>query len=97
MIPTGRIDKNGYMTYKANSKDCSNCPLKDKCTKNKSKLILRHVWEEYKEMTNDYRHHLDVKEVYKERPQHIERVFADGKMKYGLRNTLEQKKGFIEN
>ena len=38
-------------------------------------------------MVNDYRHHLDVKEIYKQRPQHIERVFADGKMKYGLRNT----------
>ena len=31
--------------------------------------------------------HEDVKEIYKQRPQHIERVFADGKMKYGLRST----------
>ena len=38
-------------------------------------------------MTNEYRHRYDVKEVYKQRPQHIERVFADGKMKYGLRST----------
>ena len=29
----------------------------------------------------------DVKEIYKQRPQHIERVFADGKMKYGLTKT----------
>ena len=64
-----------------------NCPFKEQCTKSKYKQILRHVWEEYKEMTNDYRHHLDVKEIYRQRPQHIERVFADGKMKYGLRNT----------
>ena len=28
-----------------------------------------------------------VKEIYKQRPQHIERVFADGKMKYGLTKT----------
>ena len=73
--------------YKADSKDCSNCPFKEKCTKSKYKQILRHVWEEYKEMVNDYRHHDDVKEIYKQRPQHIERVFADGKMKYGLRKT----------
>ena len=87
LIPTGRIDKNGYMVYKADEHDCSKCPFKEKCTKNKYKQILRHVWEEYKEMTNDYRHHSDVKDIYKQRPQHIERVFADGKMKYGLRYT----------
>ena len=87
LIPTGRIDKNGYKIYKADEHDCSNCPFKNQCTKSKAKQILRHVWEEYKEMTNDYRHHDDVKEVYKQRPQHIERVFADGKMKYGLRST----------
>ena len=29
----------------------------------------------------------DVKEIYTQRPQHIERVFADGKMKFGLRKT----------
>lgn len=87
LIPTGRIDKNGYIVYRAKEHDCSNCPFKEQCTKSKSKQILRRVWEEYKEMVNDYRHHEDVKEIYKQRPQHIERVFADGKMKYGLRKT----------
>ena len=87
LIPTGRIDKNGYKVYKASEQDCTTCPLKNQCTKSKCKQILRHVWEEYKEMTNDYRHHNNVKEIYRQRPQHIERVFADGKMKYGLRYT----------
>ena len=87
LIKAGTINKDGYQSYKASECDCSNCPFKDKCTKSKYKQVLRHVWEEYKEMVNDYRHHLDVKEIYKQRPQHIERVFADGKMKYGLRNT----------
>ena len=87
LIPTGRIDKNGYIVYKANEADCKNCPLKKQCTKSKCKQILRHVWEGYKEMANEYRHHIDVQEKYKQRPQHIERVFADGKMKYGLRST----------
>ena len=41
----------------------------------------------HNEMTNDYRHHSDVKDIYKQRPQCIERVFAKGKMKYGLRYT----------
>ena len=87
LIPTNKINKDGYITYKANQEDCSNCPFKEQCTKSKYKQILRHVWEEYKEMTNEYRYQNDVKEIYKQRPQHIERVFADGKMKYGLRNT----------
>ena len=87
LISTGSINKDGYIIYKANSKDCINCPFKEKCTKGKYKQILRHIWEEYKEMVNDYRHHEDVKEIYKQRPQHIERVFADGKTKYGLRKT----------
>ena len=87
LIPTGTYDKNGYMAYKADKNDCLNCPFKSQCTKSKYKQILRHVWEEYKEMVNDYRYRDDVKEIYRQRPQHIERVFADGKMKFGLRKT----------
>ena len=87
LIPTGYINKDGYISYKADEKDCSSCPFKKQCTKGKYKQILRHIWEEYKEMVNDYRHHEDVREIYKQRPQHIERVFADGKTKYGLRST----------
>ena len=87
LIPSGKINKDGYQSYKADIHDCSNCPLKDKCTKGKNKQVLRHVWEEYKDMAKDYRHHLDVQEIYRQRPQHIERVFADGKMKFGLTKT----------
>ena len=87
LITTGSINKDGYKVYKANKCDCMNCPFKEQCTKGQYKQILRHIWEEYKEMTNDYRYRLDVKEIYRQRPQHIERVFADGKTKYGLRST----------
>ena len=87
LISNDKYTKNGYKVYKADKHDCSICPFKDKCTKSNYKQILRHVWEEYKEMANDYRHHQDVKDIYKQRPQHIERVFADGKTKYGLLKT----------
>lgn len=60
--------------------------------KGKYKQVLRHVWEEYKEMALDYRHHFDVKEIYRQRPAHIERVFADGKMKFGLTKTYFRSK-----
>ena len=38
-------------------------------------------------MVKEYRHRLDVQEIYRQRPQHIERVFADGKTKFGLTKT----------
>ena len=86
LIPTS-VNKDGYIIYKADEHDCSNCPLKKQCTKSKYKQVLRHVWEGYKEMVNEYRHQEDVQIIYRKRPQHIERIFADGKMKYGLRKT----------
>lgn len=88
LIPVG-VDKNGYIKYISYHKECSICPFKNKCCKSKNKTILRHVWESYKELViNEYRHELAVKEVYQSRSQHVERVFADAKMKHGLRNTL---------
>ena len=49
-------------------------------------------------MVNDYRYQDDVKDAYNQRPQHIERIFADGKLSMDLEiHTLGQKKGFIEN
>ncbi len=84
LIPVG-VDKNGYIKYTSDSKDCSKCPFKELCCKTKNKTILRHVWESYKELVvNEYRHELDVVDVYKSRFQHVERVFADAKMKHGL-------------
>ena len=87
LISNNTINKDGYTIYKADKNDCCNCPFKEQCTKSDYKQVLRHIWEEYKEMVNDYRHRQDVKEVYRQRPQHIERVFADGKTKYGLTKT----------
>ena len=87
LISNDKYNKDGYKIYKADKCDCKGCPFKDQCTKSSYKQILRHVWEEYKEMVNDYRHQNDVREIYKQRPQHIERVFADGKTKYGLTKT----------
>ena len=72
--------------YKADECDCINCQFKEQCTKSSFKQILRHVWVEYKEMVNDYRHQA-VREIYKQRPQYIQRVFADEKTRYGLIKT----------
>lgn len=86
LIPIS-ITKDGYILYKADGNDCKECPCKSQCTKTKAKQVTRHIWEEYKEVANDLRHHDDIKEIYKKRSQHIERVYADGKMKHGLSKT----------
>ena len=49
--------------------------------------MTRHVWEAYMERVEDYRHTPWVKELYDKRKQRIERVFADAKVKHGLRCT----------
>ena len=35
LIPTGNINKDGYIVYKANPCDCAICPFKEQCTKSK--------------------------------------------------------------
>ena len=82
-------NKNGYKEYKSDSSKCANCPFLGKCTtsKNHQKTIARHVWEDYLEQAHDIRHTLGMNEIYAERKETIERCFADGKEKHGLRFT----------
>lgn len=77
--------RDGYKQYRC--KDCEGCPLKSQCTKSKQKLILRHVWEEYRSAADQFRKTQEWKEIYKNRKETIERVFADTKENNGLRYT----------
>lgn len=81
--------REGYREYKSNPKICATCEMIGKCTqsKNKTKIILRHLWEHYLEEAEDIRHHLKYRELYKQRGETIERVFADAKEKHGMRYT----------
>lgn len=82
-------DKNGYKQYKSNPDKFANCPLKDRCTKSKNhqKIILRHIWEEYKEQANENRYTQNWKDNYPKRKETIERVFGDCKEQHNLRFT----------
>ena len=82
-------DRQGYKQYKSNNKICKNCDVLESCThsKNKTKVITRHIWEEYLETVEDIRHTTGMKELYSLRSQTIERVFADAKEKHGMRYT----------
>lgn len=84
-----RTDSDGYKLYKSNPLDCKSCNMIDRCThsKNKQKVVTRHIWSEYLEEANHLRHTKYNKEQYAQRSQTIERVFADAKVKHGMRDT----------
>lgn len=79
--------REGYREYKSDSKKCAECPLLKECTrsKNKTKVVTRHVWEEYKEKVRLNRLSKSGKMLYKFRKEKIERSFADSKELHGLR------------
>ena len=80
-------NREGYKVYKSEKDICKNCSYIGKCTESKSntKLVTRHVWEDYLEKVEDIRHTIGAKEIYLQRSQTIERVFADAKELHGMR------------
>ena len=82
-------NREGYRQYKSDSKKCETCPYINKCTnsKNKTKVIVRHVWQEYVEEAEETRYTDKFKEIYPKRKETIERVFGDCKENHGLRYT----------
>ena len=82
-------NRDGYREYKSDPKICQHCPSRHNCTESKNfqKVVTRHVWADYMELAEDVRLSDEGKEVYGRRKETIERVFADAKVKHGLRYT----------
>lgn len=82
-------NRDGYREYKSDNSKCENCPYRKQCTEssNHTKVVTRHVWESYMEQAEEIRHTTGIKEIYKQRKETIERVFADAKEKHGMRYT----------
>ena len=82
-------NREGYREYKNKSYICENCPSREKCThsRNCQKVVTRHIWEDYMELVEDYRHTPEYKALYSHRKETIERDFADAKEKHGMRYT----------
>lgn len=82
-------NRSGYREYKSSSKNCSSCPLRERCTqsKNKVKVITRHVWQDYADRVEERRNSMEWKEIYPKRKETIERVFAENKERHNLRYT----------
>ncbi len=49
--------------------------------------IRLHIWNNYVELAEDYRHTPYIKQIYEKRKETIERVFADAKEKHAMRYT----------
>lgn len=89
LLKYSTTNRDGYREYKSDSNICRDCPYRNQCTKSKDhvKVVTRHVWEDYMEEAEEIRHTLGMKEKYQKRKETIERVFADGKEKHGMRYT----------
>lgn len=83
-------NRDGYREYKSDPKTCHSCPHLMTCThsKNNQKVVQRHIWDDYIEAAEDFRHSPDGHAIYARRSQTIECVFADAKEKHGMRYTL---------
>ena len=82
------VTREGRRKFVGNKGTCPDCKSKIRCTAGKVKTVLKHIWAEYLERAEDYRHSPEGKASYALRSQTIERVFADAKEKHGMRYTL---------
>ena len=59
-------NRHGYREYKSRSYICEKCPTIHLCTENAKheKTVAQHIWNNYVELAEDYRHTPEIKEVY---------------------------------
>lgn len=81
------IDKNGYKHYRPEKGSCAICPLKEKCLSpsTKSKVMFRHLWQDYLDIALQNKRTEEGRELYHRRGETVERSFADSKELHGLR------------
>jgi IS5 family transposase len=79
--------REGYREYKSHPEICKTCPILTQCTRsrNKQKVVVRHVWEDSRETVRENRLSKSGKRLYRLRKQTIERSFADAKQLHGYR------------
>ena len=81
--------REGYRQFKSDPNICKDCTSRFKCTENQKnvKVVDKHIWSEYLELVEDYRHTPPLRDLYEHRKETIERVFADAKEKCAMRFT----------
>ena len=82
-------DREGKRTYRSKPEQCRDCPCKAKCGANEKgqKVYTTHIWQEYLDLVEQIRKTDRAKEIYAQRKETIERVFADAKEKHAMRYT----------
>jgi len=93
ICPNGQLlnyrttNREGYRQYHSDPAQCSACPMRSKCTgsKNHTKVLTRHVWEDSKERMDKHRLDPVGKRIYKRRKETVERSYADAKQLHGHR------------
>ena len=82
-------NREGYREYKSDPEICCSCPHLSKCTesKNHQKLVTRHIWQDYLDISDDIRHARGMHEIYALRKETIERNFGTAKEHHGMRYT----------
>ncbi len=82
-------NRDGYREYKSDPKVCANCPSRELCTHSKDcvKTVARHIWKDYEDLAEDARYTPEYADLYRQRKEKIERVFADAKEKHAMRYT----------
>ena len=83
-------NREGYREFKSDPCVCETCPSRCRCTnsKNHQKIVTKHIWMDFMELVEDYRHTPEIRALYEKRKETIERCFADAKEKHGMRYTL---------
>lgn len=79
--------REGYREFVSNPEICKKCELLSQCTKSKNntKVVTRHIWEDSRERIDDNRFTTRGKAIYKRRKETVERSFADAKQLHGHR------------
>lgn len=82
-------NRNGYREYKSDPKICLDCTLRAHCTQSQdlTKIVNRHVWQDFMERAVEIRQTLGHLEIYKIRKETIERSFRTCKESHGMRYT----------
>ena len=80
-------NRQGYSEYESEKETCEKCQRKDQCllSNNVTRIIRRHVNEEYKDEAREVLKTDKGKNIYSRRKETVERVFADAKEIHGFR------------
>ena len=86
-IPYRTTTREGYREYASNPKICKECKMRKRCTRsaNCTKIVTRHIWEDFKDKITQNRFTQKGKALYKRRKETVERSFADSKQLHGHR------------